>query len=276
MTQPAAQPADKGVTTGQVVASTVIGLALIAVEARVRQDVEDTIAALYKGLAAAALLTASSAPGTVLTGLALISLGSFHSSTTSLFNTARLRVRTSISTGYAAASQVAYSHTRDQLGNDAPTSIPELGDTLNVILQDVDAMFGHAQTDFQNTVATQFETNNPAAIGQVILDSDGDLNVRSQAATGTAVHQGANDTLQALFNEYQMRSGTAGLMKRWNVTSSNPCGMCAALDRTMAGINAEFDHNATDNDKDYRRVWRNLLGPPRHPNCRCQLELVHT
>lgn len=276
MTQPADQPADQGVTAEQVIAASVIGLALIAVEARVRQDVEDTIAALYKGLAAAALLAASSAPGTVLTGLALISLGSFHSSTTSLFNTARLRVRTSVSSGYTAASQVAYNHTKDQLGDDAPTSIPELGDTLNIILQDIDTMFGNAQTGFQNTVATQFQSNNPAAIGQDILDSDGNLNVRTQAAASTAVHQGANDTLQALFNEYQLHAGVPGLMKRWNVTSSDPCGMCAALDGTLVGINAEFDHNATDNDKDYRRVWRNLLGPPRHPNCRCQLELVHT
>jgi hypothetical protein len=65
-------------------------------------------------------------------------------------------------------------------------------------------------------------------------------------------------------------------MKRWIVTSNDPCGMCEALDGTMVGVNGEFDHNATTSEKDYRRVWRNLLGPPRHPNCRCRLELVVT
>lgn len=274
MTQP--QPPAEGSTGQGVVAAAAIGLALVAIETKVRQDVEDTIAALYKGLAATALFAASTAPATLGTGLALISLGSFHSATTQLFNSARLKVRTSISTAYAAASQVAFAHAKTELGPDAPTSIPELPGTLDALLRDVDTMFGHARTDFQNTVAQHFDPADRPAIAQVILDSDGQLKVRSQASAGTAVHTGSNDTLQAVYGDYQLQTGTAGLMKRWRTTSTQPCDMCRALDGTVVGINAEFDHNAAADSKDYRAVWRGLAGPPRHPNCRCQLELVRT
>lgn len=274
MTQPAAP--EQG-HAGQVITATTIGLALVAVEARVRQDIDDTIGALYQGLAAAALLAAASAPGTVITGLALISMARFHHSTTGLFDAARRQVRDSISAGYTAAAQVAYSHTRAELNEDfLPDGLPDLGATLARILADVETMFGHARTGLQNTIVELFDPDHPDGIAQDIVDSQHELRNRAQAAAGTAVHQGANDALQALFDHYQTETGIPGLMKRWRVTASDPCGMCAALDGTLVGINAEFDHNATTVDKDHRRVWRNLLGPPRHPNCRCQLELVTT
>jgi hypothetical protein len=269
------QPEQQG-NTGNIVATAAIGLALLAIEQQARQDVQDTIEALYKGLAATALLAASTAPGTLLTGLALISLGPFHTTSTALFNTARLKVRTTVSTGYAAASRTAFGHARDELGDDAPDSIPELGDNLDRILADVDTMVGHAQTDFQTTVSTHYDPADPAAIADTILDSDTTLKLRAQSATTAAVHAGSNDTLQAVYNDLQLNGADPGLMKRWRVTSATPCEMCAALDGTLVGINAEFDHNAGDDTRAYRRVWRNLTAPPRHPNCRCQLELVRT
>lgn len=261
---------------GQVLAAAALGLALIQIEQQVRDDVHTTVDALYRGLAAAAVLAASTAPATLLTGLALISLGHFHDTTTALYNTARLKVRTAISTGYAAASRLAYAHTKTELGPDSPDGIPELGDTLNTLLRDVDLMFGHAQTDFQNLVTVRFDPADRSAVGDDILNADGALSLRSQAAAGAAVHKGANDTLQAVYAQYQMDTGQPGLMKRWRTTSNKPCGMCRALNGTLVGVNAEFDHTATTNDKDFRNVWRNLDGPPRHPNCRCRLELVRT
>lgn len=269
------QPPDQG-NTGKVIATAALGLALIHIEQQVRDQIDTTISALYKGLAATALFAASTAPGTVLTGLALISLDLFHRTTTIWFDTAHHKTRAAISTGYAAASHVAFSHAKDELGDDAPGSLPELGNNLDVILRDVDTMFGHARTAFQNTVAAQFDPDDPDALRALILDADTDLRGRAQAAGSTAVHAGSNDTLQTLYTDLQLHGGEPGLMKRWHTTSATPCGMCAALDGTMVGVNAEFDHNATSNDKDLRRVWRNLLSPPRHPNCRCQLELVRT
>lgn len=271
------QPAPEQGNAGNIIAATAVGLALITVETRVRQNIDTTTTALYKALAATALLTAASTPATLITGLALISIATFHNNTTDLFNAARLKLRDTITAGYHAAAQVAYSHARADLGDtDLPDALPELGDTHHRRLADIDTMFGHAQTNFQNTIVNAYDPNNPTRIADVILDTHPSLGNRAQAAAGTAVHQGANDALQALFTHYQTETGEPGLMKRWQVTSTHPCGMCTALNGTLAGINAEFDHNATTIDKDHRTIWRNLLGPPRHPNCRCQLELVRT
>lgn len=280
MSQPV--PADQGITTEQVVAATVIGLALIAIEARVRQQVEDDIQAAFALIAAAAVLVASTAPITVLTGVALLSLPEFHRSMTGSLDDARRNVRADTTSGYHAASQLAYESTLDDLG-ELPDTI-ELGDNLDRLLADIDTMFGHAQTDTQNGIITAFDgIQGPdahaarlLAINQAVTLSGNRLRQRAQAAAVVGVHSGANDMLNALYQQYQSQTGIPGLMKRWRVTASDPCGMCAALDGTLVGVNAEFDHNATTNDKDLRRVWRNLSGPPRHPNCRCQLELVMT
>lgn len=274
MTQPAA-PAES--SSQQIIAAAALGLALVAVEAQVRQEVEDTIAALYKGLAAAGLLAAATAPATIVTGLALISLPLYFTSTNQMFTSARLKIRDAISKGYYAAGQIAYTKTRTELGTtNLPETLPPVGDNLDRILADIDTMIGHARTDLQNLIATNYNPDDKAGLADLTLNADRGLANRAQAAAGAAVHTGANDALTALFNAYQNTTGIPGLMKRWRVTASDPCGMCAALDGTVVGINAEFDYNATLNDKDYRRVWRNLSGPPRHPNCRCQLELVIT
>lgn len=274
MTQPATQQQDGG---GQVIAAAVIGLALIAIEGKVRQDVEDTIAALYKGLAATALLAAATAGTTVLTGLALISLPLFHNAMTHMVNAARLTVRAHIQAAYTAAAQTAAQHVDDWLGHTAG-KLPDLG-TTDTLLRDVDAMFGHAQTAFQNTVATSYDPRDPDRLVKLQAAANAAqarLRQRATAAATTAVHRAATDTEQSIFSDYQNTTGIPGLMKRWRTTSANPCGMCSALDGTLAGINGEFDHNATTDDKDLRPVWRSLAGPPRHPNCRCQIELVVT
>jgi hypothetical protein len=162
--------------------------------------------------------------------------------------------------------------------------MPELGDTIDRLLSDVDTMFGHAQSNVHNSIADAFDgVSGPNAragrivvINQAVKASAARISQRAQASAAVAVHAGSNEALRAIFDRYQTQYGVPGLMKRWRVMATDPCGMCRELDGTMVGINGEFDHNATENDKDYRRVWRNLLGPPRHPNCRCQLELVVT
>ena len=280
------QPADQG-DTGKIIAGATLGLALIAVETRVRQEVDDDIQAALQGIADVAVVTASTAPASVITGVGLLSLASLSQAITHNLAAARESVAASIQAGYAAAAQVALIKLTADLqheGYDVPSVLPELGDTIDVILRDVDTMFGHAQTDLQNAIAAAFDgiqgpdaqSARLLAIKQAVTMAGARLANRAAAAAGTAVQQGATDAQQAIYSEFQSRIGIPGLMKRWVVTSITPCGMCAALDGTMVGINAQFDHNATVSEKDYRPVWRNLLAPPRHPNCRCQVELVKT
>lgn len=62
----------------------------------------------------------------------------------------------------------------------------------------------------------------------------------------------------------------AGLNKVWiAVLDSATCSHCAALHGTVLGPGEEYPANAGDTPL---KVYRNtLLGPPRHPNCRCVL-----
>lgn len=280
MTQP--QPRDTG--SSNLIAAAAIGLALIAIESQTREQVQNAIDTAFATIGAVAVTAASTAPATVVTGIALLSLASLNTAIVTNINQARQQVQAAVRAGYTAAANAAFVKLSAEFGDQAPASLPELGDNLDRLLSDVDTMFGHGQSDLQNGIAQAFDGvqgPNPTAtrivaIGQAVQNSQARTAQRAQATASVAVHQGASDTEQAVYNHFQIETGTPGLMKRWVVTSNDPCGMCEALDGTMVGVNAEFDHNATTNEKDYRRVWRHLLGPPRHPNCRCQLELVIT
>jgi hypothetical protein len=280
MTQPATT--DSG--GGNVLATAAVGLALIAIEAQTRHQVDQAIADAYTTLGAAAVTVAATAPASVITGIGLLSLLTFHKSLTTNLDQARQSIRDAITTGYHAAANATLANLQAELGEHAPDTLPELGNNLDRLLADVDTLIGHGQTDLANTIAAAFDGiqgDNPGAariiaIRQAVTNSQARTAQRAQAAAAVAVQAGAADTEQAVYNHFQNEAGIPGLMKRWIVTSADPCGMCEALNGTLVGVNAEFDHNATTNDKDYRRVWRNLLGPPRHPNCRCRLELVTT
>jgi hypothetical protein len=272
------------VGTGNVLAGAATALALIALESQTRQQVQGTVDSAFTTIGAVGVTTASTAPATVLTGIALLSLATLHNTIVSSLAVANNKVRAAIQSGYTSAAHTTFAKLAAELGDDAPTALPELGDNLDRLVADVDTMFGHAQTDLQNGIAGAFDGvqgPNPTAarivaIKQAVENSQARTTQRAQAAAGNSVQQGATDAEQAIFNQYQQNTGIPGLLKRWVVTSNNPCGMCDALDGALVGINGEFDHSASTNEKDYRRVWRNLLGPPRHPNCRCRLELIVT
>lgn len=285
MTQPDPQqppPADSS-HLGTVVAAAAIALALIAVEARVRQDVEDDIRNAL--IAFSALLVAALAtPGVVIkSGAELLGQPAVHAGLLKSIDTAKTGVAASVRSGYAAGTQVALSKVRQDLATQGYQvgDLPELDDNLDMMLHDIDTMFGHGQSDIANRVSDAINgIQGPDAnaartlvVGKAVDAAAAALQQRAAAAAASAVQHGSSDAQQALFNEYQNASGRR-LLKRWVTTSITPCGMCEALNGSTVGVNAEFDHTATTVDQDLRPVWRDLLGPPRHPNCRCQLELV--
>lgn len=283
MSQPE-QP-DEGLTAGEIIAAAAIGLALIALERRTQQQVEDDIDAAFKLIIAAAIVVASTAPATILTGAALISLPVLHGAITTNLIHARENIAATIEAAYSAAASLAHTKITADLaehGYTVPGVLPELGDNIDRLMSDVDTMVGHIQSDVQNSIVTAFDgvtgdNAGPArivAIRQALTGTQGRFQQRANAAASVAVHKGANDAQQAIFSQYQQDTHVIGLLKQWRTTSNNPCGMCEALNGTTVGINAEFDAAATTDDKDWRHPWRSMLTPPRHPNCRCQLQLI--
>lgn len=285
MSQPQPPPQDGQGDAATIVAAAAIALALIAVENQVRQDVHDAIDDALVTFAALLVVALALPGGAFATGTELMADKRVHAGLTQSLKTAQTKVAAAVVSGYAAGVQVALAKVTADLkdqGYDVPQSLPT-GTTADTLTQDVATMFGHAQTDIANRVATAYDgvqgDNAPNArllvSKQAVTNAGNALQQRAAAAAGTAVQQGSSDAQQTVYTDYE-NTFPGHLMKRWVTTSSNPCGMCDALNGTLMPISAEFDHNATTVDKDLRPVWGNLLGPPRHPNCRCQLELVTT
>lgn len=275
MTQPAA-PADGH----QVLATAAITLALIALEQSAQQQVNQAIAAATDAITKAAIVVASTAPGTLLTGIALISIPALHTAITTNLNTAQRQVTTAVTAGYQAAVSTAKVHTLADLAEHGyhPDTMPSGDESLTAVLTDVTTMFGHAQTDIQNRIIAAFDPSDPLAeriikLRDAVTAAQSTLTGRASKTATTAIQRAATDTQQALYSDFQLHSPQI-LGKRWVTTSNDPCGMCRALNGTIVGVNAEFDARATTIAKDLRPVWRNMAGPPRHPNCRCKLELV--
>lgn len=281
MTQPAPPPPPEQGHAGAVITAAVIGLALIALESRVRQEVEDDITTAAAAFTLVVLAALTAIPVGIATGVGLMSWAYLHGALTKTVEGTRDKVDATVRAGYSAASEIALRNAAAELadsGYTVPADLPELGGTIDHISQDIDAMFGHAQTDLQNSIADAYDhdadvTDQRQSISAAISAAVARLRQRAQAAAGTAVHRGASDAQQAVYSDYANHvSGSLG--KRWVVTSATPCGMCAALNGTVVALHSQFDHQATDVEKDLRPVWRDLYGPPRHPNCRCQVELV--
>lgn len=284
MTQPAPPEAEQGVNGTTVVAVAVTGLALIAIEQRVRQEVEDDITAALAVFTAYLTVVLASPAIVGITGVQLLSRPDVHKRLTDSLAVAHSNTVATVRAGYTAATQLAQAQATTQLaraGYEVPEELPELDPSIDHILRDIDTMFGHAQTDIQNNIRAAFDgvdgedapTARRLIVPEAVDRARNRLVNRASIAAGTAVHQGATDAQHAIHTEYQNSTG-AHLAKRWVTTSATPCGMCEALNGTVVALGTEFDHYATTITKDLRPVWRNLSGPPRHPNCRCQLELV--
>lgn len=277
MTQPATTSTGGG---HQVLATAAITLALIALEQSAQQQINQAISTAADAIAKAAIVVASAAPGTLLTGIALISIPALHTALTTNLDTARQRVSDAVTAGYQAALSTAQVHTLADLAQHGyqPDTMPFSDQSLDTALRDITTMFGHAQTDIQNRIIAAFNPQDTLAerilkLQAAVTAAETTLTGRATKTVTTAIQRAATDTQQALYSDFQTHSPQI-LGKRWVTTSNDPCGMCRALNGTIVGVNAEFNARATTTAKDLRPVWRNMAGPPRHPNCRCKLELV--
>lgn len=285
MTQPATEspPQPDGAGAQVAVGVAVVGLALLAVESRVRGDVADALAKIL--VAWAALVAAVITAGRVRTGTELLSRSDVHGGLTRSLTALKGTVTSTVRGGYTAAAQLAAiraSRDLKKLGHDTPSTVPDLGTALSTIEADINTAFAQAMTDVQNSVRDAFDGvqgDSPTAarvltVDQAVKQAVARLRQRLDAAAAVAVHRGSRDAQLAAFREFEQVNPYIGLRKRWRVTAVDPCGMCRALDGSIVGVDAEFDREANSGSGRLRGVYGDLLGPPRHPNCRCQLELV--
>jgi hypothetical protein len=92
---------------------------------------------------------------------------------------------------------------------------------------------------------------------------------RTQHSAGVAAQRGYTDAMISAYTE--LADFGFRLRKVWlaNFIGNTPCDHCRALHGTEVGLHEEFP---TSNNR--LKVYGDLLGPPRHPRCRCYLAIL--
>lgn len=99
------------------------------------------------------------------------------------------------------------------------------------------------------------------------------LDLRVRGVMSVLVTKGQSEIQLDSYEQFGREHPTLRLGKQWQTTSDHPCDMCQALEGTVIGLDQQFSHTATIGRKPIA-VFRDLYGPPRHPQCQCELVLV--
>lgn len=91
---------------------------------------------------------------------------------------------------------------------------------------------------------------------------------RIQLSAGVAAQRGYTDQTIAAYTE--LEDFGYDLRKVWvaNFVDNSPCPSCVGLHGTSVGLHEYF------RDETGPSIYRDLMGPPRHPNCRCKLVIL--
>jgi hypothetical protein len=188
--------------------------------------------------------------------------------------TAQTRVTSSIRAGWIAAAALAL---KDSQAQDKAAGAP--GDFLDAVLSDVANAFAvaglaiiAAARDTHDEGRDLTPTARLLLVRKAVEDAVRRLSVSTGSAAAVTVRRAYHDTqiqVAATSNTDQLT-----WVKKWRVNSLNPCPACAALHGTIIGISEDFDGKAsTDSTFKVPAVYHNLAGPPRHPNCKCSIDI---
>ncbi len=227
-----------------------------------------------------------------VSGGELVSDAGLNTTLNTILSGARARIEAQIRAGYRAGGAAARSSaSADLRENDftIPPAPPPDEDSayLAAILATIPAAFAVALADILTSVRTAYDGVTglaEAAAAARVLTTHGALDravrrlgVRVRSAATVAVNRGYSDAQQTAYAAYAQAHPSVPMFKRWQTTSPTPCPSCRALRGATIPIDDEFDTDAGASST-FRppAVFRNLLGPPRHPNCRCRLIYLTT
>ncbi len=206
-----------------------------------------------------------------------------HAGLAAALDGARTATEATVRAGYRAAYQAGTAAATAQVADLGHTVERAGADDayLAGLLTDLGAAFADARLDIADSVRTAHDGisgDDPGPARTLAVRAAVDravrrLGVRVTAAGVVGVHRGFTDAQSDTFTALAGDAPYLALSKRWEVRSANPCPACAALDGTQVGIDEQFDADATTDGSTPPRVYRDLTGPPRHPNCRCRIVL---
>jgi hypothetical protein len=256
--------------------------ALATIEGRVRTMVATRLRNLATWYTAA-LAQAARRLGPGVGGTELLSQPDVDTALTNILGGTETTTTSNIRAGHAAAAALGRTTALNALGADEAEGHPvAVSLLLGAVLSDVKRAFGHAKFDLAEAVRAAHDGisgDNPtelrvAAMSEAIDRAVRRLGVRVTAAAVVAVHRGFTDAHLAAYTAYAEAHPHFTLSKTWRATSADPCPSCAALHGVTLPLDQEFDHTATtDPHFTPPKVYRDLLGPPRHVRCRCRLDI---
>jgi hypothetical protein len=93
--------------------------------------------------------------------------------------------------------------------------------------------------------------------------------LRMQHSAGVAAQRGYTDQMISAYGE--LEGFGFRVRKVWlaNLVNNTPCEHCLALHGTEVGLHESFPLK-----ENKLKVYGDLLGPPRHPRCRCYLAIL--
>lgn len=209
----------------------------------------------------------------------------------------REKVKNDLRAGWQAGQLLGVQEARaefEHLGLDFPPEFapPSSSDYLASVLADVETAFADARSDVHSGVARVFgevdrnpegTPNQPLAVARMRAAAIPDAvsravrrcAARNRAAAMVVVPRAANEARLGAYRALRDLRPDLSIHKEWQTTSAEPCPTCKALNGSIWTLDEEFDHGATADARLLPPgVYRDLLAPPRHPNCQCRLVLV--
>jgi hypothetical protein len=101
------------------------------------------------------------------------------------------------------------------------------------------------------------------------------LSHRAAAGATVAARKGFTDQQLEAYKVLAAEHPDWQIRKVWvaNFVNNDPCPTCAALHGTTLSIDQMFSPEQTFAKK-APKIYQDLQGPPRHPNCKCRLSII--
>ncbi len=219
----------------------------------------------------------------IATGHELVSREDLNTTLKTVLDGAQASIEAQIRAGYRAAAAAARASTEQSLPEPPPRQEQEDDPPyLAAIVAALAIAFAVALADILTSVQAAFDAVKGAvavAVAARILATHSAidravrrLGVRVRSAATVAVNRGYTDAQAAVIDAYMTAHPSVPMRKQWAATAADPCPSCRALHGTVLPVGEEFDPYVASSAKwTPPKVWRDLQGPPRHPNCRCRL-----
>lgn len=148
------------------------------------------------------------------------------------------------------------------VANDPIDSSSYLTDVLSDVTANVEAA--------PQRLADALRSVKNGHVSEAITNIVNDLSNRASLGVNVAVTRGATEAKLAKYAKAAEASGQSVVLL-W-VTHFRPttCATCASLHGKMVPLGDSFSHTSTFKGKSLK-VYGTLDGPPRHPNCGCQV-----